>query len=138
MTSSVPANLVVVDTDVFSRALVARRPAPEVKDRLLGKILVIPTHTRAELLLWPRVRNWGPTRSEELLAVIDSVATVPVTDDVVAAYVDLRVACQARGHALAAKVHSSDCWIAATAIALDRPLCSLDGVYRDAPGLELT
>ncbi|MGH3565222.1 MAG: hypothetical protein ACRDRH_04160 [Pseudonocardia sp.] len=62
---------------------------------------------------------------------------MPVTDDVVAAYVDLSVACRSAGHALHQKVHVADRWVAATAIALDRPLLSLDGVFAAAPGLRL-
>lgn len=41
------------------------------------------------------------------------------------------------GHALHAKDHTGDRWIAATAIRWGLPLLSGDGIYRRAPGLNL-
>ena len=69
--------------------------------------------------------------------MIGSFRTMPVTDEVVAAYVELQVECVRIGHALGQKQHTGDRWVAATAIALDRPLVSLDGIYANAPGLAL-
>jgi predicted nucleic acid-binding protein len=138
VTSVVPPDVVVVDTDVFSHLYVAQKKSTErlqLQDRLVGRRPVIATQTRAELLAWPRLRGWGEKRARELTERVDAVRTLPTTDDVVAAYVDLQVACQRSGHALAQKLHTGDRWVAATAIALDRPLLSLDGIYRDAPGL---
>lgn len=53
------------------------------------------------------------------------------------AYVTLLVDCKQIGHALCQKIHTADRWVAATALALDRPLVSLDAIYRDVPGLTL-
>jgi predicted nucleic acid-binding protein len=50
-------------------------------------------------------------------------------------YVDLRIACERAGHALAQPDHDADRWIAATAIHLSVPLVSHDGIFRDAPNL---
>jgi predicted nucleic acid-binding protein len=65
------------------------------------------------------------------------VLAVPVTPEVIEAYVTLSVDCQKIGHALCQKIHTADRWVAATALALDRPLISLDTVYRGVPGLTL-
>lgn len=136
--TTVPATVVVVDTDVFSHVYVAQKRSPqrqELSDRLVGRLPVIATQTRAELLTWPRLRGWGGQRSAELTTVVASVRTIPVTDEVLAAYVTLTVDCLRSAHPLHQKVHTADRWIAATAIALGRPLMSLDGIYAGAPGL---
>ena len=138
MTASVPATVVVVDTDVFSHVYVAQKRSSqrqELSDRLVGRLPVIATQTRAELLAWPRVMGWGTRRSDELSEVMSTIRAIPITDEVVAAYVTLTVDCRQAAHALAQKVHTGDRWIAATAIALDRPLMSLDGIFAGAPRL---
>lgn len=63
MTSPGPSTLTVVDTDVFSRVMVRQTGARELRDRLVGRIPVIATQTRAELLAWPRLRNWGAAKT---------------------------------------------------------------------------
>jgi len=52
-----------------------------------------------------------------------------------AAYVELRIACERADHAQAQRDHDADRWIAAAAIHLGIPLVSHDGVFRAAPGL---
>ncbi len=44
---------------------------------------------------------------------------------------------QRAGHALSQRDHDADRWIAATAIRLGIPLISNDGVFENAPGLQL-
>lgn len=133
-----PSTLVVLDTDAYSRLYVRRSSEPgvqELRDRLVGRIVVIATQTRAELQAWPLLRNWGPHRARELAALLATTTTVPVSQDVINAYVALQVQCLVVGHALGQKQHVADRWVAATAVALDRPLLSLDTVYRGAPHL---
>lgn len=127
----------MIDTDVFSVVYVrdAGQRARALKERLTGRIPVIATQTRAELLVWPRQQGWGQTRADRLAELITATTTVPVTDDVVEAYAELSVACRQAGHPLHQKVHAGDRWIAATAMALDRPLLSLDRVFDGTPGL---
>ncbi|MCM3849991.1 hypothetical protein ND486_27755 [Pseudonocardia sp. DR1-2] len=137
MTSEVPATAVVIDTDAFSHLFVLNRASRELSDRLVGRVPIIATQTRAELLAWPGLRSWGEARTERLHRILRSTLTVPVTDDVVNAYVELRVECTSRGHALGQKVHGADRWVAATAVALARPLIALDGIYAGAPRLSL-
>ena len=137
--ASVPDTLVVVDTYAFSHVFVrgSGSRVRDLRERLRGRIPVIAIQTQAELLAWPRLQGWGATRAASLVDLVSATTTVPVSNDVVAAYVDLLVACRSTGHALHQKVHATDRWVAATAIALDRPLLSLDGVYAAAPGLRL-
>jgi predicted nucleic acid-binding protein len=42
-----------------------------------------------------------------------------------------------RGTRSGRKAHTADRWIAATAMRLGIPLVSNDGIFRDAPGVEL-
>lgn len=133
----VPDTLVVVDTDAFSHLFVrgSGSRVRDLRESLRGRIPVIATQTYAELLAWPRLQSWGATRTASLAELLSATTTVPVSGDVVTAYVDLFVACRSTGHALHQKVHAADRWVAATAIALDRPLLSFDGVFTGAPGL---
>ncbi len=62
---------------------------------------------------------------------------MPVDERVIEAFVRITVHCRRIGHALAQKPHVADRWVAATAIAISRPLLAGDSIYIDAPGLEL-
>lgn len=57
----------------------------------------------------------------------------PLTD----ACARLTATLRSQGHALQAKQHTGDRWIAATAIHHGIPLLSGDGIYAGAPGLAL-
>lgn len=57
--------------------------------------------------------------------------------ELIEAHDDLRVACAHAGHALADRAHGADRWIAATAIRLGVPLVTHDGIFRDAPGVDV-
>lgn len=141
MTVGVPqSRRVVLDTDVFSLLYV--RTKVDIDDRLrawradlAGATVVIATQTRAEILFGAALVGWGAARMQRVNRLLDATPTAPVTEEVVQAYIELRVACQRAGHALAAKIHGGDLWIAATAIAIDAALLSVDRIYDDAPGL---
>ena len=142
--SELPSTVVVVDTDAFSKVFVRRTRSADaqaesaaLKRRLQGRIVVIATQTRAELKAWPLVKGWGASERARLEELLDGTTTVPVSEDVVDAFVALTVQCQAAGHALARKDHVADRWVAASAVALDRPLLALDRIYENAPGLTL-
>ena len=62
---------------------------------------------------------------------------VLVSREVVDAFVSLTVECRAVGHPVAQKQHVADRWVAATAVALDRPLLALNRVYAEMPRLNL-
>jgi len=74
------------------------------------------------------------SRLEEHLGKAEIVWVGP---ELLAQYVELRVACERRGHALAQREHDADRWIAATAIRLGVPLVAHDDIFADTPGLIL-
>ncbi len=139
--AGVPEDVVVLDTDVYSQLYVrqgATAAAKQVfKDALVGRSIAIAVQTRAELLIWPEVRGWSADRAGRLRDQLDNTPTVPVNDLVLEAFVRITVGCRRTGHALGQKEHVADRWVAATAIAISRPLLAVDGIYLDAPGLEL-
>lgn len=134
------STLVLVDTDIWSRLFTSTRPVPEVdvwRRLLLGKVIAIAQQTVGEVRFGARRKNWGGRRLEGIEQQLARTVVVPVTEDVVNVWVDLRVACEVSGHALAAKEHMGDAWVAASAIGHALPLLANDGIYRRAPGLRL-
>jgi predicted nucleic acid-binding protein len=133
--------LVLLDTDIWSHLFSdARRRHPNDarwRELLLGRTIAIATQARAEVLAGAAMAQWGERRTLALRAQLDKTATVPVTSDVVEAYIQLTGDLKTSGHALQQKQHTGDRWVAATAIALGAPLFSADGIYRGAPGLVL-
>lgn len=134
----------LVDTDVFSALYVdpersARRgmPVETWRSALTGIRVVISFQTRAEILAGVRGSNWGERRIDRVADKLDLMPTVRADLDVVDAYATLTAACRTRGHALAAKIHAGDRWVAAAAIAKRIPLLSGDGIYAAAPDLAL-
>ena len=100
-------------------------------------MVAVAQQTVAEVRFGARRRSWGPRRLEGIEQQLARTVIVPVTEQVVDAWVDLRVACEADGHALAAKEHMGDAWVAASAIGHDLPLLANDRIYRGAPRLRL-
>jgi predicted nucleic acid-binding protein len=139
--AGVPEDVVVLDTDVYSQlyvrhgATVAAKQA--LKDVLVGRSVAIAVQTRAELLIWPGVHGWSADRAGRLRDQLDNTPTVPVDERVIEAFVRITVDCRRSGHALGQKQHVADRWVAATAIAISRPLLTGDGIYLATPGLEL-
>lgn len=137
----VPEDVVVLDSDVYSQLYV--RPGESaavkqaVKDALVGRTVAISVQTRAELLIWPQLRGWSTDRADRLRDQLNNTPTVPVNDLVIEAFVRITVDCRRSGHALGQKEHVADRWVAATAVAIHRPLLAGDGIYLDTPGLEL-
>lgn len=134
----------LVDTDVYSALFVspagARRtglPVDDWKSRLAGHRVVISFQTRAEILVGAHVGGWGDRRVDALVDQLDSTPTIGLDDTVLQSYVSLTADCRASGHALHAKHHTADRWIASCAIAKSVPLLSGDGIYRGAPGLKI-
>jgi predicted nucleic acid-binding protein len=137
---------VVVDTDVVSRVVLPATVATGYErfvPLLQGKPLVLAAQTVGELRLWAIDAQWGDLRRSELEAFIERCAVMPVDDRVdipnrvTTAWARLTAACKKSGHGLAAKDHTGDRWIAATAIHLGIPLVSNDGIFIDAPLVDL-
>ena len=139
--AGIPSDVVVLDTDVYSLLYVRQGAAvaakQDLRDMLVGRLVAIAVQTRAELLIWPQVRRWSADRADRLREQLDNTPTVPVDERVIEAFVRITVDCRRSGHALAQKDHVADRWVAATAIAIGRPLLTADGIYLSTPGLEL-
>lgn len=130
----------VVDTSVISTELDER-----LRDRraqyeplLQGRTLFLSFQTVAELRYGALRARWGELRLRRLERLL-TAETHPVETDpkMAAVAARLRVDCEEAGHALAAKEHEGDRWVAATAIRLGLPLVAHDGIFFDVPGLEL-
>jgi predicted nucleic acid-binding protein len=139
--AGVPEDVVVLDTDVYSQLYVRQGTTAAAKqafkDVLVGRSVAIAVQTRAELLIWPELRGWSAARAGRLRDQLDNTPTVPLNDLVLEAFVRITVDCRRSGHALGQKEHVGDRWVAATATAISRPLLAVDGIYLDAPGIEL-
>ena len=129
----------VVDTNVFGAEIVRRTGelARLYRPILLGRPLFVSFQTVAELRYGARLRRWGQHRLQRLELYIARAEVVWPHDELVEAYVDVRVRCERSGHALAQRHHDADRWVAATAIWLGIPLVAHDGIFRNAPGLTL-
>ncbi|HSS08274.1 MAG TPA: PIN domain-containing protein [Acidimicrobiales bacterium] len=134
-----PRGAVVVDTGVFG-ADILRRSSPLVElytPMLAGRAVLLSFQTVAELRYGALLADWGPIRLGRLAAKIAHAEIVWPGPELVGVYARLRVDCVRAGHALAARAHDADRWVAATAIHLRLPLVAHDGVFRNVPGLTL-
>jgi tRNA(fMet)-specific endonuclease VapC len=104
---------------------------------LVGRVLVLAAQTVAELRFGALLARWGGARRDDLERRIVRARVAPVDDDLAWEVARLRVACRRAGHALADDHHAADLWIAATAVRYRLALVAHDGVFKDAPGLEL-
>ncbi|MDQ6521970.1 PIN domain-containing protein [Nocardioides sp. LHD-245] len=136
-----PLAVAVVDTDVFSHLFVHRHsPDPRVsawRDTLRGRRVLISFQTRAELLAGALTAGWGARRQHHLRSVLDRTPTIRSDNSVIDAHAQLTAECRRRGHALHAKQHAADRWVAASAIAKGAALLAGDAIYDGAPGVVL-
>ena len=133
------AGTVVVDTNVFSADLVrsGRWLVELYRPILVGRRYLISFQTLAEIRFGARRSNWGPQRLSRLEEHVGRAEVVWPGPALLLAYVELRVASEEVGHALAGREHDADRWIAATAVHLGVALVSHDGIFAGAPGLLL-
>lgn len=130
---------VVVDTNVFGAPLTRRHShlVAMYTPHLVGRPLVLAAQSVAELRFGALLAGWGEARQADMERRISRARVAPVDDDLAWEVARLRVACRRIGHALADDHHANDLWIAATAIRYKLALVAHDGVFRDAPGLDL-
>ncbi len=83
------------------------------------------------------VAEWGQARRDRLEEAIAATTVVPVSDSLLTEAASVRHACRLIGHALADSAHANDLWIAASAIHIDAPLLTADGIFDDTPRLTL-
>jgi predicted nucleic acid-binding protein len=142
--TSPTTNLVVLDTNIWSQLFSAGRQhvdAPLWRKAMVGLEVVVAQQTRAEVLYGLRFSTFSATKKAKVLAQLDATPTIPIDENVIQAWVDLRANCRLRRptpHALQdAKAHGGDQWIGATAMSLGAPVMSVDTIFRDVPGLRL-
>lgn len=130
---------VVVDTNVFGAPLVRRRASLVglYAPHLVGRVLVLAAQSVAELRFGALLARWGAARQSELERRIVRARVAPVDNELTWEVAKLRVACRRAGHALADDHHAADLWIAATAVRYRLALVAHDGVFQNAPGLDL-
>lgn len=131
----------LVDTDVFSVLYLRRGSVDPRADRwgrlLTGKRVLISFQTRAEVLAGARMAGWGDRRMADAVRLLDATPTIRPDNDVIDAYATLVADCRRLGHGLQSKHHAGDRWIAACAIAKGLGVLAGDGVFTDAPALNL-
>lgn len=132
---------VLLDTDVFSLLFLAKNSkeprSAGWRERLGGRRVLIAFQTRAEILEGALERSWGERRMANTRDALDQTPTIPPDDEVIDAYATLTATCRQNGHPLQDGRHVADRWIAACAIAKRLPLLSGDGIYLNAPNLDL-
>lgn len=109
----------------------------EWRDALAGLTVSVSVQTCAELRGGWAYANWAGMRLEQARGQLGRTPTLPVDERVIDEAARLFAECKRAGHALHAKEHTGDRWVAATACAYDVPLLAVDGIYRDVPGLTL-
>ena len=80
---------------------------------------------------------WSEKRITELQDHVNSAAVLQVTEAVQDQFAILTGLLRKAGHALGAKVHTGDRWVAATALAHGLTVEAIDGIYDDVTGLRL-
>jgi predicted nucleic acid-binding protein len=90
--------------------------------------------TRGELLLWPKVNQWGSTRREELIRHIDLCTTLFPDEGACVVWADIMAESRVAGR----PITSADAWVAAAARQWDLPLVTADhGDFEHLDGLTL-
>jgi predicted nucleic acid-binding protein len=130
---------VVIDTGVFGARLTpsGRLLASHYRPLLEGRAAVILFVTVAELEYGAKLAGWGPERLQRLAYEIGRTEVVWPGPQLTEAYASLRAWCVRTGHGLGQKQHEADRWIAATALWLQVPLVSHDGIFANVKDLEL-
>jgi tRNA(fMet)-specific endonuclease VapC len=130
---------VVIDTMVMSWLLDQRpNPLAEQYRQLIGTApVLLAFQTVAELRFGAIRAGWGELRRRRLERSIAKLTVVQPDDELITTWAQLRADCQRLGHGLAHKIHDGDRWIAATALRLQCPLVSHDGVFDQTPGLQI-
>lgn len=99
-----------------------------------GKTTALSFVTVGELLLWPKVRNWGPQKIVELQRRINLAQIIPYDMRLCETYADLKDKITKAG----SPVPDNDLWIAATAVRHSIPLVTHNRRnFDDIPGLLL-
>jgi predicted nucleic acid-binding protein len=123
--------VLLIDTNVVS---ILFKPDHSLYEKCFGIVAgsqwFISFMTRAELLLWPRVNQWGPKRRAELIRHVDLCTTLLPDEGTFGIWADIMSESRAAGRPISA----SDAWVAAAAKQWDLALVTAD--YRDFAHLD--
>lgn len=108
-------NALLVDTSVVSIVFKKDSRAPAYEAHFEGRKLLISKVTRAELYAWAISRNWGPSRTRDLLEFLKPFVVLDLDDESLWVWARIR---SEKGRPRS----YSDSWIAATAIRYGLPL----------------
>lgn len=123
---------------VISWIFAGSTPHADRYGELIGdRRITVAFQTVMEVRFGAIVAGWGDFRRRRLEYHLRQYSLMEADDDLATVCAQLRARCVRTGHPLGDKVHDGDRWIAAAAIRLGVPLVSHDGVFEDAPGLEL-
>lgn len=129
-----PDDLVLVDTDVWGRAIFSSRiPDPRVaswRRMLLGKQPLVASQTEGEVRFGALAKQWGATRMTDLESHLARTPTGPVTTEVIQSFATDTQPAGVRATHSRTRSTWADAWIAATAHAHDLPRLSGDDIYR--------
>lgn len=129
---------VLLDTDAFSILHRGGERAEVLRPEVEGCLPLLSFVTVGELLRGALSAGWGEARRAQLQMRIDAMTVLPFDEQVIRAYAQCTVEAVRLGHPLGQAVHSNDAWIAATALAHQVPLVSLNRRHFDGlPGLVL-
>lgn len=93
--------------------------------------------SEAELRFGAFKAGWGRARHERLEQLLRTTDVVWPTSALARRYVELRLHCHRKGHALAGRSHEADRWIAATALTMGIPLVTHDKAFLGIDGLQV-
>ena len=124
--------LVVVDTDVVSFRFKKDSRAQHYKQHLVGKDPLITFMTLAELHAWALERRWGAARQAELVRHLRQYEVYHEDNALCRLWAEVWTRARRKGRPM----QVADCWIAATALALDIPLVTHNpAVFAGVEGL---
>jgi len=112
---------IVLDTDVASLSIKHQLP-PALLRQILGAQIGITLVTLGELARWATIRQWGPTKREELTAWLGTRPTLPYSDEVALKWGDMSAHATRRGRPRP----QNDTWIAACCLVYNLPLATLN------------
>jgi len=110
-----PADGLLVDTDVLSYIAWKRPQARAFLPLVEGKLLAISFVTVGEMYFGASNRGWGTEKIAKLEAILRRYTTIPGTYDVAQHYGEVK-------RAFRDQVGENDMWIAATALAHELPI----------------
>lgn len=117
---------VLIDTNIVSILFKSDHPLRATCLEILAdRQLFLSFMSRAELLLWPKVNNWGPRRTGELRSRVDLCTTLYADAETCEHWVEISTRCRKSGRPMSA----GDIWIAATALHWSMPLVTAN--HRD-------